>query len=87
MAWRHNAASVFLHRNGQLVFLTEEERARLAQINLCDSEPSDSSLLERLFSSDISSVYRLGKVRDLLLVRVCRVSRSRLFYVKHVCIS
>ncbi|KAM7389497.1 hypothetical protein PAMP_023473 [Pampus punctatissimus] len=45
--------------DGQLVFLTEEERASLAQINSCSCEPSDSSLLERLFSSDISSVYRL----------------------------
>lgn len=51
-----------LHRDGQLVFLTAEERASLAQANPCSSEPSDSSLLERLFSSDISSVYRLGKV-------------------------
>uniref|UniRef100_A0A665TUR4 SH3 domain and tetratricopeptide repeat-containing protein 2-like n=1 Tax=Echeneis naucrates TaxID=173247 RepID=A0A665TUR4_ECHNA len=45
----------------QLVFLTEEERACLAQVHPCSSEPNDSSLLERLFSSDISSVYRLGK--------------------------
>ncbi|AWP12368.1 putative SH3 domain and tetratricopeptide repeat-containing protein 2 [Scophthalmus maximus] len=45
--------------DGQLVFLTAEERASLAQANPCSSEPSDSSLLERLFSSDISSVYRL----------------------------
>lgn len=50
-----------LRRDGQLVFLTEEERASLAQVNPCSSEPSDGSLLERLFSSDISSVYRLGK--------------------------
>lgn len=49
------------HRDGQLVFLTEEERASLAQVNPGSSEPSDSGLLERLFSSDISSVYRLGK--------------------------
>lgn len=49
------------HRDGQLVFLTGEERAALAQVNPCSSEPSDSSLLERLFSTDISSVYRLGK--------------------------
>ena len=54
------------HRDGQLVFLTEEERASLAQINPCSSEPSDSSLLERLFSSDISSVYRLGKAQEIL---------------------
>ncbi|XP_053180290.1 SH3 domain and tetratricopeptide repeat-containing protein 2 isoform X1 [Scomber japonicus] len=50
--------------DGQLVFLTEEERASLAQINPCSSEPSDSSLLERLFSSDISSVYRLDRLDD-----------------------
>jgi len=49
------------HRDGQLVFLTEEEKASLAQVNPCSSEPSDSSLLEKLFSSDISSVYRIGK--------------------------
>lgn len=49
------------HRDGQLVFLTEEERASLAQVNPGSSEPSDSSLLDRLFSSNISSVYRLGK--------------------------
>ncbi|XP_034738755.1 SH3 domain and tetratricopeptide repeat-containing protein 2 [Etheostoma cragini] len=49
---------------GQLVFLTEEERASLAQINPCSSEPSDSGLLERLFSSDISSVYRLDRLDE-----------------------
>lgn len=61
------------HRDGQLVFLTEEERASLAQINPCSSEPSDSGLLERLFSSDISSVYRLGKAQEVLgfLFRGC----------------
>ncbi|XP_028271867.1 SH3 domain and tetratricopeptide repeat-containing protein 2 isoform X3 [Parambassis ranga] len=49
----------------RLVFLTEEEKASLAQVNLCSSEPSDSSsLLERLFSSDISSVYRLDRLDD-----------------------
>ncbi|XP_070819394.1 SH3 domain and tetratricopeptide repeat-containing protein 2 isoform X2 [Chaetodon trifascialis] len=46
----------------QLVFLTEEERASLAQVNPCSSEPNDSGLLERLFSSDISSVYRLDRL-------------------------
>lgn len=51
----------FSHRDGQLVFLTEQERAGLAQVNPCSSEPSDSSLLDRLFSTNISSVYRLGK--------------------------
>lgn len=59
------------HSDEQLVFLTEEERASLAQVNLCSSEPSDnSSLLERLFSSDISSVYRLGKGMAGLFVSV-----------------
>lgn len=50
-----------MHRDTQLVFLTAEEKASLAQVNPCSSEPSDSGLLERLFSSHISSVYRLGK--------------------------
>ncbi|KAM9850355.1 SH3 domain and tetratricopeptide repeat-containing protein 2 [Aulostomus maculatus] len=55
----------------QLVFLTEEEKASLAQINPCSSEPSDSSLLERLFSSDISSVYRLDRLdeSDFMYIR------------------
>ncbi|XP_031158385.1 SH3 domain and tetratricopeptide repeat-containing protein 2 isoform X2 [Sander lucioperca] len=55
----------------QLVFLTEEERASLAQVNLCSSEPSDSGLLERLFSSDISSVYRLDRLdeTDFMYIR------------------
>ncbi|XP_034070856.1 SH3 domain and tetratricopeptide repeat-containing protein 2 isoform X2 [Gymnodraco acuticeps] len=48
----------------RLVFLTEEERARLAQVKPCSSEPGDSSLLERLFSTDISSVYRLDKLDE-----------------------
>ncbi|XP_071759362.1 SH3 domain and tetratricopeptide repeat-containing protein 2 [Centroberyx gerrardi] len=57
--------------DGQLVFLTEEERAALAQVNPCSSEPSDSSLLERLFSSDISSVYRLDRLdeSDFMYIR------------------
>ncbi|XP_051276509.1 SH3 domain and tetratricopeptide repeat-containing protein 2 isoform X3 [Dicentrarchus labrax] len=57
--------------DGQLVFLTEEERASLAQVNPCSSEPSDSGLLERLFSSDISSVYRLDKLdeTDFMYIR------------------
>uniref|UniRef100_A0A8C7ZQF4 SH3 domain and tetratricopeptide repeats 2 n=1 Tax=Oryzias sinensis TaxID=183150 RepID=A0A8C7ZQF4_9TELE len=45
----------------RLFFLADEEKASLAQVNPCSSEPSDSNLLERLFSSDISCVYRLGK--------------------------
>lgn len=60
-----------LRRDGQLVFLTEEERASLAQVNPCSSEPSDSGLLERLFSSDISSVYRLGKGTTGLVKEYC----------------
>uniref|UniRef100_A0A8C5CTW0 SH3 domain and tetratricopeptide repeats 2 n=1 Tax=Gadus morhua TaxID=8049 RepID=A0A8C5CTW0_GADMO len=51
--------------DGQLVFLTEEERDSLAQVNPCSPEPSEpSSLLESLFSSDISSVYRLDRLDD-----------------------
>ncbi|XP_069387703.1 SH3 domain and tetratricopeptide repeat-containing protein 2 isoform X1 [Paralichthys olivaceus] len=55
----------------QLVFLTAEERASLAQVNPCSSEPSDCGLLERLFSSDISSVYRLDRLdeTDFLYIR------------------
>uniref|UniRef100_A0A7N6BDN0 SH3 domain-containing protein n=1 Tax=Anabas testudineus TaxID=64144 RepID=A0A7N6BDN0_ANATE len=56
----------------QLVFLTEEERASLAQIDLSNSEPSNIGLLETLFSSDISSVYRLGKdMTGLIKRRTC----------------
>ncbi|KAF3693690.1 SH3 domain and tetratricopeptide repeat-containing protein 2 [Channa argus] len=57
--------------DAQLVFLTEDEKASLAHINPCDSEPSDSSLLERLFSSDISSVYRLDRLdeTDFMYIR------------------
>ncbi|XP_044062330.1 SH3 domain and tetratricopeptide repeat-containing protein 2 isoform X2 [Siniperca chuatsi] len=55
----------------QLVFLTEEERASLARVNPCSSEPSDGGLLERLFSSDISSVYRLDRLdeTDFMYIR------------------
>lgn len=76
------------HRDEQLVFLTEEERASLAQIDLSNSEPSDSSLLEKLFSSDISSVYRLGKGMSLLVVRCtfCQdVPLSHNLNTGHVC--
>lgn len=48
----------------QLVFLTEEERGGLAQVKPCNIEPCDSGLLEKLFSSDISSVYRLDRLDD-----------------------
>ncbi|XP_034037041.1 SH3 domain and tetratricopeptide repeat-containing protein 2 isoform X2 [Thalassophryne amazonica] len=56
---------------GCLVFLTEEERASLAQVNPCSSESSDGSILERLFSSDISSVYRLDRLdeSDFMYIR------------------
>uniref|UniRef100_A0AAZ3QFN2 SH3 domain-containing protein n=1 Tax=Oncorhynchus tshawytscha TaxID=74940 RepID=A0AAZ3QFN2_ONCTS len=55
--------SLFLPlRDGQLVFLNEEERASLSQVNPCSTEPRDSDLLERLFSSDISTVYKLGSL-------------------------
>ncbi|XP_034147573.1 SH3 domain and tetratricopeptide repeat-containing protein 2 isoform X3 [Esox lucius] len=50
--------------DGQLVFLSKEERASLSQVNPCSSEPSDSGLLERLFSSDISTVYRLDRLDE-----------------------
>ncbi|XP_055014824.1 LOW QUALITY PROTEIN: SH3 domain and tetratricopeptide repeat-containing protein 2 [Boleophthalmus pectinirostris] len=48
----------------QLLFLTEEERSSLAQVKPCSIEPCDSGLLEKLFSSDISSVYRLDRLDD-----------------------
>ncbi|KAM6953199.1 SH3 domain and tetratricopeptide repeat-containing protein 2 [Aplochiton taeniatus] len=50
--------------NQQLVFLTEEEKSALAQLNPCSGEPVDSSLLDRLFSSDISAVYRLDRLDE-----------------------
>lgn len=65
------------HRDGQLVFLTEEEKASLSQANPYSSEPSDSSLLERLFSTDISSVYRLGKGVTGLTERDCTFNQFR----------
>ncbi|XP_015232677.1 PREDICTED: SH3 domain and tetratricopeptide repeat-containing protein 2-like [Cyprinodon variegatus] len=57
--------------NRQLVFLTEEEKASLARVNAYSSQPSDSCLLERLFSSDISSVYRLDRLdeADFMYIR------------------
>uniref|UniRef100_A0A8C6TES1 SH3 domain and tetratricopeptide repeats 2 n=1 Tax=Neogobius melanostomus TaxID=47308 RepID=A0A8C6TES1_9GOBI len=48
----------------QLLFLTEEERSVLAEVKPCSIESCDSGLLEKLFSSDISSVYRLGTKTD-----------------------
>uniref|UniRef100_A0A3P9LUX4 SH3 domain and tetratricopeptide repeats 2 n=2 Tax=Oryzias latipes TaxID=8090 RepID=A0A3P9LUX4_ORYLA len=48
----------------RLFFLADEEKASLAQVNPCSSEPSDSNLLERLFSSDISCIYRLDRLDE-----------------------
>ncbi|XP_055080605.1 SH3 domain and tetratricopeptide repeat-containing protein 2 isoform X2 [Periophthalmus magnuspinnatus] len=48
----------------RLLFLTEEERSALAQVKPCSIEPCDSGLLDKLFSSDISSVYRLDRLDD-----------------------
>ncbi|KAK7922574.1 hypothetical protein WMY93_009476 [Mugilogobius chulae] len=48
----------------QFLFLTEEERRDLAQLKPCSIEACDSGLLEKLFSSDISSVYRLDRLDD-----------------------
>uniref|UniRef100_A0A8C6T9I4 SH3 domain and tetratricopeptide repeats 2 n=1 Tax=Neogobius melanostomus TaxID=47308 RepID=A0A8C6T9I4_9GOBI len=48
----------------QLLFLTEEERSVLAEVKPCSIESCDSGLLEKLFSSDISSVYRLDRLDD-----------------------
>lgn len=48
----------------QLLFLTEGERGSLAQVKPCSIESCDSGLLEKLFSSDISSVYRLDRLDD-----------------------
>ncbi|XP_061581809.1 SH3 domain and tetratricopeptide repeat-containing protein 2 isoform X2 [Cololabis saira] len=57
--------------DGQLLFLAEEEKAGLARVNPSSSEPGDGSLLERLFSSDISSVYRLDRLdeTDFMYIR------------------
>ncbi|KAL0973817.1 hypothetical protein UPYG_G00211590 [Umbra pygmaea] len=50
--------------DGQMVFLSEEERESLSKLNPCSTEPGDSGLLKRLFSSDISTVYRLDRLDD-----------------------
>ncbi|XP_049594229.1 SH3 domain and tetratricopeptide repeat-containing protein 2 isoform X2 [Syngnathus scovelli] len=54
-----------------LVFLTEEERTTLAQTSLFSSESCDGNLMERLFSSDISSIYRLDRLdeTDFMYIR------------------
>lgn len=54
-------------RDGQLVFLSEEERADLSQLNPCD-EQYHSGLLNKLSITDISTVYRLGEGSLLLSV-------------------
>lgn len=78
--------SLFLSRSdGQLVFLTEQERAGLAEANPCSSEPSDSSLLDRLFSTNISSVYRLGKrqavIRSHIVTEIFQVQVEKCVFV------
>ncbi|KAK2891116.1 hypothetical protein QQF64_007312 [Cirrhinus molitorella] len=49
--------------DGQLVFLSEEEREALSKLNPC-FEPCQSDLLANLFSTDISTVYRLDRLDD-----------------------
>nr|XP_055034897.1 SH3 domain and tetratricopeptide repeat-containing protein 2 isoform X1 [Misgurnus anguillicaudatus] len=49
--------------NGQLVFLSEEERAALSKLNPC-YEPCQTDVLGNLFSTDISTVYRLDRLDD-----------------------
>nr|XP_023677060.1 SH3 domain and tetratricopeptide repeat-containing protein 2 isoform X1 [Paramormyrops kingsleyae] len=47
--------------DGQLVFLSENERATLAHCNPC-TEQSYSALLNKLSATDISTVYRLDRL-------------------------
>ncbi|XP_030621411.1 SH3 domain and tetratricopeptide repeat-containing protein 2 [Chanos chanos] len=56
--------------SGQLVFLSEEERVALSQFNPCH-ECCHSGLLDKLFSSDISTVYRLDRLdkSDFMYIR------------------
>ncbi|KAJ8254707.1 hypothetical protein GJAV_G00196280 [Gymnothorax javanicus] len=49
--------------DGQLVFLSEEERASLSQLNPCEELPP-SSLLNKLSLTDISTVYRLDRLDE-----------------------
>lgn len=58
--WLIMLSLLALHSDGQLVFLSKEERAALSKLNPC-LEPSQSDVLANLFSTDISTVYRLGK--------------------------
>ncbi|XP_058253475.1 SH3 domain and tetratricopeptide repeat-containing protein 2 isoform X2 [Hemibagrus wyckioides] len=48
---------------GQLVFLSEEERVALSQFNPW-TEKCHTGLLDKLFSTDISTVYRLDRLDD-----------------------
>ncbi|KAI4880151.1 hypothetical protein NFI96_031171, partial [Prochilodus magdalenae] len=47
----------------QLVFLSEEERVALSQFNPCH-EQCHTGLLDKLFSTDISTMYRLDRLDD-----------------------
>ncbi|XP_036424873.1 SH3 domain and tetratricopeptide repeat-containing protein 2 isoform X3 [Colossoma macropomum] len=47
----------------QSVFLSEEERVALSQFNPCH-EQCHTGLLDKLFSTDISTVYRLDRLDD-----------------------
>ncbi|XP_049339836.1 SH3 domain and tetratricopeptide repeat-containing protein 2 isoform X5 [Astyanax mexicanus] len=47
----------------QLVFLSEEERVALSQFNPCHDQ-NHRDLLDKLFSTDISTVYRLDRLED-----------------------
>ncbi|KAI5105085.1 SH3 domain and tetratricopeptide repeat-containing protein 2 isoform X3 [Silurus meridionalis] len=49
--------------SGQLVFLTEEETVALSQFNPC-VEQCHTGLLDKLFFTDISTVYRLDRLDD-----------------------
>ncbi|XP_053486822.1 SH3 domain and tetratricopeptide repeat-containing protein 2 isoform X2 [Ictalurus furcatus] len=49
--------------SGQLVFLSEEERVALSQFNIC-TEQCHTGLLDKLFSTDISTVYKLDRLDD-----------------------
>uniref|UniRef100_A0A8C1UXN6 SH3 domain and tetratricopeptide repeats 2 n=1 Tax=Cyprinus carpio TaxID=7962 RepID=A0A8C1UXN6_CYPCA len=61
--WLIMLSLLTLHSDGQLVFLSEEERAALCKLNPC-FEPCQSDVLANLFSSDISTVYRLDRLDD-----------------------
>ncbi|XP_064181352.1 SH3 domain and tetratricopeptide repeat-containing protein 2 isoform X2 [Anguilla rostrata] len=49
--------------DGRLVFLSEEERAALSQLNPCN-EQYHSGLLSKLSTTDISTVYRLDRLDE-----------------------